>query len=76
MCVYICSKDTYVLVRVQEHEDDHHAVVGRPPQYESDHYDDADPERLDLRPLDETAPVDVVLAHGRRRFRRKHFVTF
>lgn len=51
-----------MFIRVEEHEDDHHAVVRGPPDDEGGHDHDTDAEALHLGSMDEAASVDVVFA--------------
>lgn len=52
---------TYMLVRIEVHQDDHHAVVRGPPDDEGSYDDHTDAKRFDFGAMDEPPPVDVVL---------------
>lgn len=50
---------TDMLIRIGEHENYHHGVVGRPPYDESGHDHQRYPERFHLGFVDQFSPVEV-----------------
>lgn len=48
-----------MLVGIEKHEDNHHRVIRRPPDQECRDDDDADTQRLRLRSVHQSTPIQV-----------------